>query len=65
MGSFSYAELHRRAPQREDIKLGHYSALRKKLLKREDDHPAGGINSVDLENRLGNIETDCCDRLHG
>jgi hypothetical protein len=30
-----------------------------------DDHPAGGINSVDLENRLGDIETDCCDRLHG
>jgi hypothetical protein len=26
---------------------------------------AGGINSVDLENRLGDVETDCRDRLHG
>jgi len=30
-----------------------------------DDHLAGGINSVDLENRLGDVETDCRDRLHG
>jgi hypothetical protein len=29
-----------------------------------DDHLAGGINSVDLENRLGDVETDCRDRLH-
>jgi hypothetical protein len=26
---------------------------------------AGGINSVHLEDRLGDIETDCRDRLHG
>jgi hypothetical protein len=30
-----------------------------------DNHLANGINSVDLENRLGDIETDCRDRLHG
>jgi hypothetical protein len=30
-----------------------------------DDHRAGGINSVNLEHRLGDIETDCRDRLHG
>jgi hypothetical protein len=30
-----------------------------------DDHLTGGINSVDLENRLGDIKTDCRDRLHG
>jgi hypothetical protein len=30
-----------------------------------DDHLAGGINSVDLENRFGDIKTDCRDRLHG
>jgi hypothetical protein len=28
-------------------------------------HLAGGINSVHLEDRLGDIETDCRDRLHG
>ena len=30
-----------------------------------DDYLAGGINSVNLEDRLGNVETDCRDRLHG
>jgi hypothetical protein len=30
-----------------------------------DDHLTGAINSVDLENRLGDIKTDCRDRLHG
>jgi hypothetical protein len=25
----------------------------------------GVVNSVDLENRLGDVETDCRDRLHG
>jgi hypothetical protein len=30
-----------------------------------DDHRAGGINSVNLEHRFGDIETDCRDRLHG
>jgi hypothetical protein len=30
-----------------------------------DDHRAGGINSVNLEDRLGDVETDCCHRLHG
>jgi hypothetical protein len=30
-----------------------------------DNHLANGINSVVLENRLGDIETDCRDRLHG
>jgi hypothetical protein len=30
-----------------------------------DDHLTGGIYSVDLEDRLGDIETDCRDRLHG
>ena len=30
-----------------------------------DDHLAGGINSVNLEHRLGDVETDCHDRLHG
>jgi hypothetical protein len=30
-----------------------------------DDHLAGGINSVDLKDRLGDVETDCRDRLHG
>jgi hypothetical protein len=30
-----------------------------------DDHLAGSIDAVDLENRLGNVETDCRDRLHG
>jgi len=30
-----------------------------------DDHLASGINSVNLEHRFGNVETDCLDRLHG
>src|SRR5664279_3374669 len=29
-----------------------------------DNHLASGINAVDLEYRLGDIETDCRDRLH-
>ena len=29
-----------------------------------DDHLAGGINSVDLKDRLGDVETDRRDRLH-
>jgi hypothetical protein len=29
-----------------------------------DDHIACRVNPVDLKNRLGNIETDCRDRLH-
>jgi hypothetical protein len=29
-----------------------------------DDHLAGGINSVDLEDRLRDVETDRRDRLH-
>jgi hypothetical protein len=27
-------------------------------------HPASGINAVNLEDRLGDVETDCRDRLH-
>jgi hypothetical protein len=30
-----------------------------------DDPLASGINSVNLEDRLGDVETDCRDRLHG
>jgi hypothetical protein len=30
-----------------------------------DDHLASGINSVNLEDRLGDVETDSRDRLHG
>jgi hypothetical protein len=26
-----------------------------------DDHLASGVNSVNLEDRLGDVETDCCD----
>jgi hypothetical protein len=26
---------------------------------------AGGINAVHLEDRLGDVETECRDRLHG
>ncbi len=29
-----------------------------------DDHSAIGVNAVDLEHRLGNIQTDCRDILH-
>src|ERR1035437_7197437 len=29
-----------------------------------DDHLAGGINAVNLKDRLGDIETDCRNRLH-
>jgi hypothetical protein len=29
-----------------------------------DDHPAGRINSVNLEDRLGDVETNCRSRLH-
>jgi len=29
-----------------------------------DDYPALRINAVDLEYRLGDVETDCRDRLH-
>jgi hypothetical protein len=28
------------------------------------DHLASSINAVDLKHRLGNVETDCRDRLH-
>jgi hypothetical protein len=30
-----------------------------------DDHRAGRINSVNLEDRLGDVETHCRDRPHG
>jgi hypothetical protein len=30
-----------------------------------DNHLASSINAVDLEDRLGDVETDCRDRLHG
>ena len=30
-----------------------------------DDHLTGSINAVDLEGRLGDVETDCRNRLHG
>jgi hypothetical protein len=30
-----------------------------------DHHLAPGINSMNLEDRLGDVETDCRDRLHG
>jgi len=30
-----------------------------------DDHLAGATNSMKLKDRLGDIQTDCCDRLHG
>jgi hypothetical protein len=30
-----------------------------------DNHLTSGINSVNLEDRLGDVETDCRDRLHG
>src|SRR5260370_15100311 len=30
-----------------------------------DDHLATGVNSVNLEDRLGDVQTDCRDRLHG
>src|SRR6476469_6287816 len=49
-------------------------ALRQLLEKRKDvptlqlaadDHLAGSINSVNLEDRLRNVETDCRGRLHG
>jgi hypothetical protein len=30
-----------------------------------DNHLTRGINSVNLEDRLGDVETDCRDRLHG
>jgi hypothetical protein len=29
-----------------------------------DDHIAFGVNAVDLENRLCDVETDCRNRLH-
>jgi hypothetical protein len=29
-----------------------------------NDHLAGGVNAVNLEDRLGDIETDCRDCLH-
>jgi len=29
-----------------------------------DDHLASGINAVDLKHRLGDVETDCRDRVH-
>jgi hypothetical protein len=30
-----------------------------------DDHLASSINAMNLEDRLGDIETDCRNRLHG
>ena len=30
-----------------------------------DDYLARSINAVDLKDRLGDIETDCRNRLHG
>jgi hypothetical protein len=30
-----------------------------------NNHLTSGINSVHLENRLGDVEPDCRDRLHG
>jgi hypothetical protein len=30
-----------------------------------DDHLTSGIHSVDLKDRLGDVETDCRYRLHG
>jgi hypothetical protein len=30
-----------------------------------DDHLAGAINPMNLKDRLGDIQTDCRDRMHG
>jgi hypothetical protein len=30
-----------------------------------DDHLSASVNAVNLENRLGDVETDCRYRLHG
>jgi hypothetical protein len=54
--------------------LNANQAWRQLLKKRQDlatlqlaanNHLPGGINAMDLENRLGDIETDCRNRLHG
>jgi hypothetical protein len=29
-----------------------------------DNHLAGGINAMDLENRLGDVEADCRNRFY-
>ena len=49
------------ASSREAIKVVRAATLQ----LATDDHLASGINSVNLEDRLGDVETDCRDRLHG
>src|SRR6266508_3772296 len=34
-------------------------------MRCSDDHIAFHVDAVHLKHRLRNVETDCCDRLHG
>jgi hypothetical protein len=59
---------------RRGASLNADQAWRKLLEKRQDeatlqltadDHLAGSINTMDLKDRFGDVETDCRNRLHG
>jgi hypothetical protein len=50
-------------PVPQALRLG--GSVEAPLQLAADDHLAGSINSVNLEDRLRNVETDCRGRLHG
>ena len=47
------------------LKPPRFGGAKSSLQLTADDHFAIIINAVDLKYRLGNVETDCRDRLHG
>ena len=56
------ASLYANQTCRQLLKEPNYLAT---LQLAANDHLAGGINAMNLKNRLGDIETDCRDPLHG
>jgi len=57
----------RQFPDKNRTGLDHYrlDSLLSTLQLAANDYLTTGINSMNLEDRLGDVETDCRDRLHG
>ena len=59
--------MRRRTSLNTDQARGHFLKESQNVATLQlaaDDHLAGGINTMDLEYRLGDVETDCRDCLH-
>jgi hypothetical protein len=57
-------DAHASMPARHSGSFWKEGQDRTSLQLPADDYLASGINSVNLEYRLGDIETDCRDHLH-